>query len=147
MSEEITPQQVLDLQLGDNDSGEATVRGYLLRLLRAVWSEGEEFDGKRPFGNSSWDYELKIPMVKAGLISGKLDSDGYVEHLDDEAADALVLAAIKALDAPREAGDEPQAHARRSSSSPEARRPCSGSTPPTDGTPKRPSTSPATESS
>jgi hypothetical protein len=104
MSEEFTQdqiRQVLDLDLGPNDSGERTVRGYLLRLLRDVWTEGEGFDGKRPFGNSSWDYDIKVPMLKAGLVSGRLDSDGYVEQLDDAAADALILAAIAALDAPR----------------------------------------------
>ena len=90
-------RQVLDLELGPNDSGEATVRGYLLRLLRDVWNQQEGFDGKRPFGNSSWDYDLKVPMVKAGLVSGKLDSDGYVEQLDDRKADALILAAISSL--------------------------------------------------
>ena len=103
MSEEITRdeiRQVLDLELGDNDSGEATVRGYLLKLLAKVWIEDEGFDGKRPFGNSSWDYDIKVPMLKAGIIRGKLDEDGYVDELNDEEADRLVLAAIAALDAP-----------------------------------------------
>lgn len=93
-------REFLDLELGTNDSGEPTARAYLLRLLADVWREQEGFDGKRPFGNSSWDYDLKVPMVKAGLIRGKLDEDGYVEELDDEAADKIVLAAIAALDAP-----------------------------------------------
>ena len=100
MSEEFTPdqiRQVLDLDLGDNDSGERTVRGYLLRLLHDVWTEGEGFDGKRPFGNSSWDYDIKVPMLKAGLVNGSLDEDGYVDEIDDAQADALVLAAIASL--------------------------------------------------
>lgn len=109
MSEEFTSEQirqVLDLELGDNDSGQPTVRGYLLRLLRDVWTEQEGFDGKRPFGNSSWDYDIKVPMLKAGLINGNLDSDGYVVDIDDTAAGALILAAIATLGAPQAPADE-----------------------------------------
>ena len=105
MSEEFTTQeirQVLDLELGPNDSGKPTVRAYLIELLRKVWDEGEGFDGKRPFGNSSWDYDFVPAMVRAGIINGKLDEDGYVEHADDRRLNALVLAAIHALDVPRE---------------------------------------------
>ena len=109
---EIAPEKIrqfLDLELGDNDSGERTARGYLLRLLGDVWRDGEGFDGKRPFGNSSWDHDLYVPMVKAGLVDGKLDSDGYIETFAEHQADALVHAAIAALDAPREdaPGSEP----------------------------------------
>lgn len=105
MSREFTPEkirQVLGLELGDNDSGEPTVRRYLLRLLGDVWREGEGFNGKRPFGNSSWEYDLYVPMVRAGLVGGRLDSDGCLDQVDDKAADALIHAAIAALDAPHE---------------------------------------------
>ena len=106
MSEEITAgqiRQVLDLELGENDSGQPTVRGYLLALLADVWRDGEGFDGKRPFGNSSRECDLYVPMVRAGLVAGSLDSDGYLERCDEKAANALIAAAIEALDAPREA--------------------------------------------
>lgn len=104
---EISPEKIrefLDLELGDNDSGERTARGYLLRLLGDVWRDGEGFDGKRPFGNSSWENDLHVPMVRAGIVDGKLDSDGYIEHFAEHQADALVHAAIAALDCPQAAG-------------------------------------------
>lgn len=110
---EITPEKIrqfLDLPLDQpNDSGEATARGYLLRLLGDVWRDGEGFNGKRPFGNSGWEGDLHLPMIRAGLVDGKLDSDGWIETIAEHQADELVHAAIAALDAPREdaPGNEP----------------------------------------
>lgn len=98
MSTEPTPQQVLDLSLPDNDSGAHTIRGYLIALLRALWRDAEGFSSKRPFGNSDWPYEVYGPLVRAGLVSGRFDEDGYLEHVDIEAADELMDRAIRALD-------------------------------------------------
>lgn len=93
--------EVLDCPMaGHNDANADTVREYLTALLRTLWTEEEGFSAKRPFGNSSWQYDVYIPLVKAGLISGKLDEDGYVEECDDKAADKLILAAIERLGAP-----------------------------------------------
>jgi len=92
-----TPQQVLDLPLLDNDSGASTVRGYLVALLAELWREEERFSGKRPFGNSSWQYDVYLPMIRAGWVEGALDEDGYVDRCDTKAADALIVAAIEAL--------------------------------------------------
>lgn len=94
MSDTETIQRVLDLELGENDSGEPTVRAYLAHLLADVWREGESLDGKRPFGNSSWECDLYGPLVRAGLVNGKLDEDGYIEDVNDQAADKLILDAI-----------------------------------------------------
>lgn len=99
---DLTPQQLLDLPLPENDSGASTVRGYLVALLATLWREDECFSGKRPFGNSSWQYDIYEAMTKAGIVDGQLDEDGYVERLDVPAADELILAAIQSL-----AGPEP----------------------------------------
>lgn len=88
---------ILSTPLGANDAGASTVRDYLIALLRQVWTEKECFSGKRPFGNSSWQYEVYVPLMKAGLIEGKLDEDGYVEEMDTDKADELILAAIDRL--------------------------------------------------
>lgn len=96
------PQAILSLPLPpDNDSGATTVRGYLIKLLETLWREQEGFSGKRPFGNSSWECDLLVPLVKAGIIEGSLDEDGYIETMDDEAGEAVILAAIKALGEPQ----------------------------------------------
>lgn len=97
MSTDPTPQQVLDLELPPNDSGATTVRGYLLALLRELWREEEMFSGKRPFGNSGWQYDVYAPMARAGMVPGKFDADGYLGEFDYVPADRLILAAIEAL--------------------------------------------------
>lgn len=88
---------VLDLEMSGNDAGAANIRDYLKALLLELWREGEGFSGKRPFGNSGWRYDLYIPLVKAGLVTGTFDSDGCLEECDDAAADKIITEAIKAL--------------------------------------------------
>lgn len=90
-------QQILDLPLPANDADAATIRGYLTALLAELWCEEQGFSGKRPFGNSGWQYDLYTPMIKAGLIPGSLDEDGYVDTCDTQQADRLILAAIASL--------------------------------------------------
>ena len=89
-----TAVQVLACPMEPNDSGATTVGGYLRELLRAVWVEQEGFSGKRPFGNSSWDSDIEAALIRAQLVKGSLDSDGFVEHVDGGAVRQLVLTAI-----------------------------------------------------
>lgn len=97
MSDEEAARRLLGLPLPENDAGAATVAEYLAQLVRTVWRQGEGFSGKRPFGNSGWQYDLYTPMAAAGLVAGEFDTDGYLEQCDTAAADALVEAAITAL--------------------------------------------------
>lgn len=81
----------------DSDAGDGlTVRDYLRTLLETLWREGEGFSGKRPFGNSGWEYDLYAPLIKGGFLAGKLDEDGYVEDFDRTEAEAYVFALIGA---------------------------------------------------
>lgn len=88
---------ILDLPMAPNDANAKTIRGYLKALLRTLIEEQEGFSGKRPFGDSGWTSDLEIPLVKAGLISGKLDENGWLEESDSHAATALILKAIESL--------------------------------------------------
>lgn len=90
-------KSVLDLPMQDNDAGAKTVREYLKELLAKVWEHGEGFSGKRPFGNSGWERDLHKPLVVAGLVAGKQDEDGYIDEIDDAAANDLIFEAIEAL--------------------------------------------------
>lgn len=90
-------RRVLDLPIGDNDARASTIREYLGALLASVWEQREGFSGKRPFGNSGWAYELYVPLIHAGFVQGRLDEDGFVEEVDNRAADALISDAIAAL--------------------------------------------------
>lgn len=93
---EMTPAQILAVPMGTNDSREETVGGYLAALLELVWDEGEGFDGKRPFGNSGWHYDLHRPLAEAGLAVGTRDRYGDM-NVDHGTVDRLVKLAISAL--------------------------------------------------
>jgi len=89
---------VLDMKFLDKDAEkETTVRSYLKKLLIALWREGDLFCGKRPFGNSSWKYYIYAGLIKNGIVEGKLDEDGYVDDIDEEAADNLICGVIMSL--------------------------------------------------
>lgn len=87
---------ILDILMDDNDADALTVRDYLKALLRQLWIEGEGFSGKRPFGNSAWEYELYYPLVKAGVIQGQI-VDGYLENVDYRAGRQVIMDAIESL--------------------------------------------------
>ena len=78
--------------------GVTTIRAYLVELLRVLWTEGEGFSGKRPFGNSGWEFDLYAALVAGGAITGELDEDGYLVEYDKQAADKLIFEVIDSLD-------------------------------------------------
>lgn len=81
----------------DSDAGDdLTVRDYLRTLLMTLWVEGEGFDGKRPFGNSGWEYEIYRPLIAGGFITGMLHEDGCVNTVDEKIAESYVCDLILA---------------------------------------------------
>lgn len=100
MVEELTPAQILDLPMEDNDSGARTIRGYLIELLLTVWREGEGFSGKRPFGDSGWVWDLYVALARAGVVTATFDEDGFIDAMTDDqrvCADGLIVSAIQSL--------------------------------------------------
>lgn len=95
-----TPEQILATPMEDNDAGADTIRGYLIALVEKIWREAEGFSGKRPFGNSSWQSDLYIPLAKAGYIVATFDEDGYLDEIaqdEEDKADDMIAEAIRAL--------------------------------------------------
>lgn len=88
---------ILNLSMGRNGLGVDTIRDYLKELLLQLWYEGEGFSGKRPFGNSGWEYELYTPLIAAKVIDGELDENGCVSKVDKDAAHVAITSAIEAL--------------------------------------------------
>ena len=87
----------LDIRF-DSDAGDnLTIRDYLMALLEMLWHEKEGFSGKRPFGNSGWEYELVSPLIKHGYIHGDFDEDGYVNTYDEKESNAYVRKLILAM--------------------------------------------------
>lgn len=69
----ITTDQVKATPMRENYAEASTVLDYLLRLLEQVRVQGEGFSGKRPFGNSSWEYGL-YRVTADKLILGAIRS-------------------------------------------------------------------------
>lgn len=92
-----TARRVLDLPLPTNDAGAATVRDYLIGLLALVWEHEQGFNGKRPFGNSGWQYDIYVPLVRAGILPGTFNEYDELNAFDHREADKLILAAIAEL--------------------------------------------------
>ncbi len=92
----MTGQEILALPMPSNDADAGTVRDYLKALLNALWLEEESFSGKRPFGNSGWQSDVYIALIRGGGVEGSVDDEGDWET-DEKAADAVVLSAIAAL--------------------------------------------------
>ena len=86
-------ENVLKLPMQENDAGATTVGDYLRNLLKTLWSEGESFSGKRPFGNSNWEDELYNALFVGGLVGGFVE-DGYAEDVDYKAANTLIFQCI-----------------------------------------------------
>lgn len=87
--------EVLDSKMPENDAKASTIREYLHELLLTLWKEGEGFSGKRPFGNSGWQYDITIALVQNGYIEGEVDEEyGDLLSADDEAAYKLVIELI-----------------------------------------------------
>ena len=89
-------KDILNLKIeSDDHSKDLTIKGYLKLLLFTLWDEGEGFSGKRPFGNSGWEYDLYKPLVKSCVVPGEMDEDGYIEDVDRPAANKLIFKLIE----------------------------------------------------
>lgn len=92
--------ELLHLPMGENDAQAATVGEYLGLLLSTLWLQADGFSGKRPFGNSDWQYPVYIAMIKAGMATGDVYIEFDSEYLDISsdgtiAADEVILQAIR----------------------------------------------------
>lgn len=94
----MTSKEIGELKFKSGDlNREISIKEYLKTLLLTVWSEQEGFSGKRPFGNSGWDYDLLACLVRNKVIEGRLDEVGYVDSADKKAGHDTIAAVIKEL--------------------------------------------------
>jgi len=89
--------EVLCCPMLPNDANAGTVGEYLLKILRNVWEDGEGFSGKRPFGNSGWEYDIYYSLAEEGLIDATVDDEGEYIKLDKATGHKLVKQAIMAM--------------------------------------------------
>jgi len=85
--------QIRDIEFysGELDDSHVTIGDFLVELLARLWDEKDEFSGKRPFGNSGWEYDLYTPLVENGIVEGEFDEDGDLVDFDQVLADKIIL--------------------------------------------------------
>lgn len=100
--------RVLNAPMGENDADAKTIREYLVFLGREVWCVGEGFSGKRPFGNSSWEYEIYNALAENNLIEAQYhtydDGDRELGEFNREEADSLIARCFERLAVPQQEG-------------------------------------------
>lgn len=94
-------EDILNCPMVENDGNAATIREYFAELLSTLWFEGEGFSGKRPLGNSDWQWNVYISLSQAGLINSRsaIDEDGYIDfdmaYEEQKRVDKLIAKAIR----------------------------------------------------
>lgn len=89
-------EEMANLKMYSNDLCKVlTIKEYFKEILLELWIEGEEFSGKRPFGNSGWDYDVLQCLIKNDIVKGKLDEDGYVDEVESDDWYKIVAEIIK----------------------------------------------------
>lgn len=82
--------EVLAFEYGGWDLPKCSIRHYLVELSRRCWAEYDCFNGKKPFGNIAWKYNLYEALIAGRFIQGTYDEDGYLEDFDKLKADDLI---------------------------------------------------------
>ena len=77
--------------------GSKTLREAFKLLLKTLFEEGEYFSGKRPLGNSSWEWEIGAEFIKAGILKGNDGSDGSDVAFDWEEYQTIINDALDDL--------------------------------------------------
>lgn len=90
MIKNLHERDILALPMGENDADAATIGQYIMILGEMLFEERDDFSGKRPFGNSGWIYGVYEALVAGNALEGRLDEDGYLEDVDNDAADAII---------------------------------------------------------
>lgn len=88
----MSQEEIFNLPVMRHDLGETIpLRQFFHELFTLLWTENEAFNSKSPWGSSGWDYDVYATLIQHGLITGKLDEDGFVEHHNEEQAQQFVL--------------------------------------------------------
>lgn len=91
----VDPHDILHCSMGPNDADAATVGEYLGLLLSTLWLQDENFNSKRPFGNSSWQWSVYEALAAAGFAETVINKWGDKDIADVSATDELILQAIR----------------------------------------------------
>jgi hypothetical protein len=98
MAKKLTDEQVLKAAacIVKFCGEEEPLAEYLKLIMLALWEEGESFSGKRPLGDSGWQWDVAGALIREKIVPGKLDADGIgPEEFEWSDVDNVVQAVIK----------------------------------------------------
>ena len=84
-----TPKEALNLQMRF-DGGFITIKEFFRKLFLRLIEQKEEFDSKRPFGNSDWDGDIIVSLIAHDCIEGTLAEGCYIAVVDYDKANAFI---------------------------------------------------------
>lgn len=87
--------EILDYPWEFDDVEASNIKEYLEALLLHLWEEGEGFSGKRPFGNSGWEYDIYHPLVVMKCVEGEISENDDLLSINEEQANDLVFNLIE----------------------------------------------------
>ena len=91
-------KDILNLKFNRGDmTTTKTLGDFLKKLFKTLWKEGEDFNSKRPLGNSDWQWEVYYVLIKNNIIDGTIDDYECVDTVDFYEADKLILELIDYL--------------------------------------------------
>lgn len=94
----MTNKEILKLEFNRGDMPNTNTLGdYLKKLFKTLWQEGEDFNSKRPLGNSDWQWEVYYVLVKNNIVEGTIDKYDCIDTVDFYSADKVILGLIDYL--------------------------------------------------
>lgn len=90
MTTKPTPTEILLTKIEKNGANASTIGQYLAKLLSSLWTQEENFSGKRPFGNSDWKDPIIHSLILDGHLDGILDEYGYIDEYNKSQFEALM---------------------------------------------------------
>jgi hypothetical protein len=91
-------EKVLNLKTSENAAAlpaNTKLRDIFAEFLCELIVTTDSFSGKRPLGNSDWWYELAKPLVKEGIVDGKINEWGDACDYFSKEIDDVLVGAIK----------------------------------------------------
>ena len=87
-----------ELRFYSNDLNDnVSIKTYIKEILKVLWLEPDDFNGKRPLGNSGWQFDLYKAMIEKNIIEGEVDDYGCVDSVNMTDADKLIIDYISIL--------------------------------------------------
>lgn len=74
----------------DSDFPGDTVREFLYNLFTKLWMYQDDFNSKRPWGNSGWAVDVHRALIDSGTLEAIYDKDGDLFDYDEREANLLI---------------------------------------------------------